>query len=102
MSFSIPVNYGENPGQLHAILCQVATLPARTMEEVNQNTDLILEWMDRAVSVNPWARGRAFPRPQRVDDSSSSHFGSAPDCRSRLPATPGWAASAISRCPEPT
>ena len=58
---TIPANTSPNPAPLRAILCQIATRPARTMADVDYNTDLILEWMERAASGYPGLDLVVFP-----------------------------------------
>lgn len=58
---TIPANTSPNPGVLHAILCQISHRPARTMADVDHNTDRILEWMDRAASGYPGIDMVIFP-----------------------------------------
>lgn len=50
------------PGILHSILVQFAPKSAATMADVDYNTDLILQWMDRAASGYPGIDLVAFPK----------------------------------------
>ena len=56
-----PGNTAQTPGTLHSILVQFAPKSAATMEDVNYNTDLILQWMDRAVTGYPGIDLVVFP-----------------------------------------
>jgi len=57
----VPSNTIPNSSALHSVLIQCSSKSAATMDDVNYNTDRILQWMERAVTGYPGIDLVVFP-----------------------------------------